>query len=122
MVPTAFAVTFPFCIVTTFSLLLLHTTLLSVALAGEITAESISISPTFNDNDDLLIEIDLIGTISTSVSFLVTITSHVAFAVPSIVETVITAFPALIAVTFPLSTVATLLSLLVHSTIVSDVM
>ena len=108
-VPAFFAVTKP--LVFTVAMLvslLVHVTLLFVALLGLIFAESWIVAPTFNVSLVLFKETPITGT--------TTVTVQVAV-LPLFVFTVIVAVPAFLAVTKPLLTVATLESLVVHVTL-----
>ena len=80
VVPTAFAIIFPFSTVAMLELLLDHTKLLSVALLCKIVATRVSVLPTYKDKEDLFNEIDVIGTTVGSVeeAFFTTDTVHVS--------------------------------------------
>ena len=84
-----------------------HVTVLSVASSGLTVAVIVSESPSVRVSSVLESETEL-----TSMTFAETVTAHDAVKPPSTVLTVIVADPALTAVTLPLLTVATDLSLL----------
>ena len=111
VVPTDFAVTTPeLDTVATLVLLLVHVTFLFAALLGDTVAVNVLILPF-----TMLIVLELKVTPLTLIG--VTVTSHVAFLLPSSVVTVIVAVPTDFAVITPVEdTVATLVLLLVHVT------
>ena len=102
--PTDTAVTDPVDeTVATFGLLDVQVTVLSVALAGYTVAVSCSVSPTFNEVLDLLIEIDVTN------RFLTVIVQDALKLLPSFVVAVMTAVPTDLPITVPsLFTLATL--------------
>ena len=112
-VPTETALTTPPSTVATLELLVVHTTVLSVALLGDTVALSVRLSPT-----SMAAEVLSRATPVTSMDP-VTVTSHVALYPPSVVVAVMVAVPAETAETFPLLTVATLALLVDHLTVVS---
>ena len=106
-------VTFPVVsTVATFVLLLVHSTSLFVALLGLIVATKLSLAPVTKFSA-VLFKVTPV----TDITGFFTVTLHVATLDPSFVFTVIVALPADTPVTFPVvSTVATFVLLLVHST------
>ena len=117
-VPAFFAVTFPLLsTAATSELLLLHFTVLSpVAFDGVIVAVNVSLSPSVMLVVLLLRLIPVIA-----ISFCFTVTVQLAL-FPLLLVAVITAVPAFFAVTFPaLSTDATAVLLLLHFTVLSNV-
>ena len=113
--PSAIAVTFPFSsTLATFSSLLIQETSLFVASSGKILAINFNSSFTFN-SDEVLSNETPVTLISSP--FGSTVISQLAVNPPSLVVTVIVAFPSAIAVTFPFSsTLATFSSLLIQET------
>ena len=99
--------------VTTLLLSDVHVSVLSVAFEGLIAGIRSAISPLPIEKAVLLREIPV-----TSTGGLVTVTEHDAV-LPLLVFAVMVAFPAATAVTFPSETVATLLLLVVHVTVLS---
>ena len=92
---------------------LLHVTVLSVALSGLTVATSVSLSPSFRDKDVLFSAMDV-----TATTFLLTVTEHVADLSPAVA--VMVAVPSLMAVTRPdASTVAMEVFVLLHVTVLS---
>ena len=92
-----------------------HVTVLSVASSGLTVAVIVSESPSLRVNSSFEREME-----ATSTVFAETETEHDAVNPPSTDLTVILADPALSAVTFPFSTLATDLSLLSHITVLSS--
>ena len=113
-VPSLMAVTRPDAsTVATEVFVLLHVTVLSVALSGLTVATSVSLSPSFRDKDVLFSAMDV-----TATTFLLTVTEHVADLSPAFA--VMVAVPSLMAVTRPdASTVATEVFVLLHVTVLS---
>jgi hypothetical protein len=112
-VPADTALTLPFSTVATLLLLLLHVTVLSVVFDGLIVALIVLLSPI----------VSVILEISSSILDGITVgsfTVHLQDAVkPFAVFAMISVVPADTALTFPLLTVATLLLLLLHVTVLS---
>ncbi len=113
-VPAATPVTTPAELtVATEVLLLVHVTLLLVALAGDTVAVSVAVPPT-----DMLAVVGVTVTPVTGTLAVVTVTVQVAVKPPSAVFTVIVVVPAATPVTTPAElTVATEVLLLVHVTL-----
>ena len=112
-VPADLAVTVPFETVATLLLLVVHVTVLSVASEGVIVAVSVSVLPLFMVADVLFRLMPVTATVG-----FVTVTVQVAV-LPLLVFAVIVAVPAALAVTVPFDTVAMLLLLVVHVTVLS---
>ena len=113
-VPSLMAVTRPDAsTVATEVFVLLHVTVLSVALSGLTVATSVSLSPSFRDKDVLFSAMDV-----TATTFLLTVTEHVADLSPALA--VMAAVPSAMAVTRPdASTVAMEVFELLHVTVLS---
>ena len=111
-VPAATAVTLPPLSVATFVLLLLHVTVLSVALLGLTVAVSVAFAPVVRERLVLFKLIPVTATVA-----LETVTVQVADLFPAFA--VIVAVPAPTAVTLPPLTVATFVLLLLHVTVLS---
>ena len=108
--PGARAVTFPLETDATELFELLHSTSLYVASSGFTVATRVRLSPVVNSAAVLFNDIE-------DASFAFTVTVQVAFRLePSVVSTVMVALPGFFAVTYPLFTVATLSSELLHTT------
>ena len=109
-VPTLWAVTTPSATVATLSSELLHSTPLSVVVSGSTVAVKVAVSVALRVTA-VWSRVILVARVSS------TVTSHVAVRLlPSVVVAVIMAVPTLWAVTTPFSTLATSLSLLLHTT------